>query len=169
MQFRVDSWTSRFGSWQLGMRDDFGYDYRRKGRLADRRYNQWRAKPDMFREMCKSKIHRCRVTETCLHYQGSITIDQALMQAADLLPNEKVQVVNLSTGERIDTYAIEGKRRSGTVCLNGAAARCAEPGDEVIIISYCILDDEAARRLKPRIVYVNEHNRIRRPSHRNKK
>lgn len=116
----------------------------------------------MLREMCKSKIHRCRVTETCLHYEGSVTIDAALMEAADLLPNEKVQVVNLSTGQRIETYVIEGPRNSGTICLNGAAARCAEPGDEVIVISYCILDEEAARRLVPRIVYVNERNRIQR-------
>ena len=122
----------------------------------------------MFREMCKSKIHRCRVTETCLHYEGSVTIDAALMEAADLLPNENVQVVNLSTGQRIETYVIEGTRGSGTICLNGAAARCAQPGDEVIVISYCLLDEQAARSLVPRIVYVDERNRIRRAPRRKK-
>jgi len=122
----------------------------------------------MFREMCKSKIHRCRVTETCLRYEGSVTIDETLVEAADLLPNEKVQVVNLSTGQRIETYVIVGVRDSGTICLNGAAARCAEPGDEVIIISYCLLADAAARRLKPRIVCVDARNRPRRARTRKK-
>jgi len=115
----------------------------------------------MLREMCKSKIHRCRVTETCLQYEGSITIDETLMGAADLLPNEKVQVVNLATGKRIDTYVIAGESGSGTICLNGAAARTAEPGDEVIIISYCLLDNEAAQKLEPVIVNVDEKNQIR--------
>ena len=86
--------------------------------------------------MCKSKIHRAKITETNLHYEGSITIPKDLMEAAHIYPNERVQVVNINNGVRFDTYAMEGKAGAGEICLNGAAARCGEPGDLVILISY---------------------------------
>lgn len=114
----------------------------------------------MFRTMFKSKIHRATVTEANLNYVGSITIDSLLMEAADLLPNEKVQVVNNNNGARLETYVIEGESGSGVICLNGAAARLVQPGDSVIIISYAMVTDEEARTLKPKVVYVNERNQI---------
>jgi len=114
----------------------------------------------MLRSMLKSKIHRATITGTHLSYEGSITIDSDLMAAADILPDEKVQVVNLNNGMRFETYVIKGDAGSGTVCLNGAAARCAEPGDVVIIISYCHLDDAEAKKHVPTVVKVDEHNRI---------
>lgn len=113
----------------------------------------------MYRELCKSKIQSATVTDTNLHYQGSVTIDGALLEAGDIVEYEKVQVLNLNNGQRIETYAIEGKRDSGTVCLNGAAARWAHPGDRVIIISYCLVEDSKAKDWKPRIVLVDESNR----------
>ncbi len=116
----------------------------------------------MLREMCKSKLHGATLTETCLHYSGSITIDEALMEQADILANERVQVVNVNTGARFDTYVIRGDRGSGVIGLNGAAARLGEPGDKVIIMSYCLLDDEEARAWKPRILVLDEHNRVER-------
>ena len=94
----------------------------------------------MFLTMFKSKIHRATVTEANLNYMGSITIDEALMEAAGIMPNEKVQVVNNNNGARFETYVIKGTRDSGVICLNGAAARLAQPGDVVIIISYAIMD-----------------------------
>ncbi len=103
----------------------------------------------MRRTMMKSKIHRATVTEANLDYVGSITIDRDLMDAADLLANEKVQVVDNDNGARLETYVIEGERGSGVVCLNGAAARLVHPGDTVIIISYADLDDAEARALAP--------------------
>jgi aspartate 1-decarboxylase len=112
--------------------------------------------------MCKSKIHRARVTEANLYYEGSITIDSALMDATDILPGEKVEVFNLNNGIRLETYAIEGKKNSGIVCLNGAAARGACVGDEIIIVAYALLDVKDAKPLNPRIVGVDEHNRIKR-------
>ncbi len=99
----------------------------------------------MQRFMMKSKIHRAIVTETNLNYQGSITIDKDLMELADILPNEKVQVLSINNGARFDTYAIEGERGSGTICINGAAARLCQVGDIIIIISYAIIDDEEAK------------------------
>ncbi|MDA8213285.1 MAG: aspartate 1-decarboxylase [Clostridia bacterium] len=114
----------------------------------------------MFRTMFKSKIHRATVTEANLNYVGSITIDSLLMEAADLLPNEKVQVVNNNNGARLETYVIEGEPGSGVICLNGAAARLVQPGDSVIIISYALVSDEEARTLKPKVVYVNERNQM---------
>lgn len=114
----------------------------------------------MFRTMFKSKIHRATVTEANLNYVGSITIDSLLLEAADLLPNEKVQVVNNNNGARLETYVIEGEPGSGVICLNGAAARLVQPGDSVIIISYALVSDEEARTLKPKVVYVNERNQI---------
>jgi aspartate 1-decarboxylase len=113
----------------------------------------------MRRTMMKSKIHRATVTEANLHYVGSITIDRDLMDAADLLVNEKVQVVDNDNGARLETYVIEGERGSGVVCLNGAAARLVHPGDTVIIISYADLDDAEARAWEPRVVFVDGDNR----------
>jgi len=109
--------------------------------------------------MHKSKIHRATVTDANLDYIGSITIDQDLMEAADILPNERVQVVNNNNGERIETYVIAGERGSGVICLNGAAARKAQPGDTVIIISYGLMDDAEIQELEPKVVIVDEDNR----------
>src|SRR5580658_10575633 len=103
----------------------------------------------MMLTILKSKIHRVRVTEANLNYVGSITIDENLMDAANLLENEKVQVVNLNNGERIETYVIKGKRNSGIICLNGPAARRAMVGDLVIVISYASIDFEEAKTFKP--------------------
>lgn len=112
----------------------------------------------------KSKIHRATVTEANLQYVGSITIDNTLMEAADILPNERVQVVNNNNGARLETYVIPGEANSGVICLNGAAARLVQVGDEVIIISYGILTDEAARQYLPKVVFVDRQNRIERIS-----
>lgn len=112
----------------------------------------------MIRMMMKSKIHRATVTEANLHYVGSITIDSALMELADILPNEQVQVVNNNNGARIETYVIPGERHSGVICLNGAAARQVQVGDLVIIISYAMLSDEEAHQHTPKIVFVNDKN-----------
>lgn len=114
----------------------------------------------MFRVMLKSKIHRCRVTEANLYYEGSITIDAALMEKADLFPGEKVEVFNMNNGHRLETYAIKGKKGSGVICLNGPAARGACVGDEVIIVSYALLEDKAARSSRPKIIHVDKRNRI---------
>lgn len=116
----------------------------------------------MFRTMMKSKIHRARVTAADLNYVGSITIDRSLMEAADILPNEKVQIVNNNNGARFETYVIEGDKDSGVICLNGAAARLVQPGDVIIIISYAVMSDEAARTHRPVVVFVDEDNRIAR-------
>ncbi|MEW6698015.1 MAG: aspartate 1-decarboxylase [Bacillota bacterium] len=114
----------------------------------------------MFLFMFKSKIHRATVTEANLNYVGSITIDKELMQAAGILPNEKVQVVNNNNGARLETYVIEGKAGSGIICLNGAAARQAQPGDTVIIIAYTMLEEREARTYKPKVVMVDHRNKI---------
>src|SRR5690554_4735372 len=114
----------------------------------------------MQRLMCKSKIHRATVTDADLNYEGSITIDEELMEAADLLPYEKVQIVNNNNGARFETYIIKGKRASGTICLNGAAARLVQPGDIVIIISYATMDETEVKTFKPRVVSVDAANRI---------
>lgn len=113
----------------------------------------------MYRTMMKSKLHRATVTEANLNYVGSITIDEDLMDAADLLENEKVQVVNNNNGARLETYVITGERGSGVICLNGAAARLVQPGDTVIIISYSVMTDEEARKHKPIIAVLDENNR----------
>jgi aspartate 1-decarboxylase len=113
----------------------------------------------MHRTMMKSKIHRATVTEANLDYVGSVTIDRDLMDAADLLVNEKVQVVDNDNGARLETYVIEGERGSGVVCLNGAAARLVHPGDTVIIISYADLEDAEARTWEPTVVFVDRDNR----------
>ena len=109
--------------------------------------------------MLKSKIHRATVVQADLHYVGSITIDATLMEAADLLPGEKVDVVNINNGARFSTYVISGARGSGVIGVNGAAARLASPGDLVIIISYAAVAEEAARSYEPKIVFVDAGNR----------
>jgi aspartate 1-decarboxylase len=115
----------------------------------------------MKRIMFKSKIHRARVTQAELYYEGSITIDTALMARADILEYEKVQVVNVNNGHRFETYALKGEAGSGTICLNGAAARLGHVGDEVIIITYGEYDDSELAGHKPDIILVDEHNRIK--------
>jgi len=107
----------------------------------------------MFIEVVKSKIHKVTVTEANLQYVGSITIDEDLMEAADILENEKVQVVNLNNGERLETYVIKGERHSGSVCLNGPAARKVAVGDVIIIISYASVKYEEAKSFKPRLIF----------------
>lgn len=114
----------------------------------------------MRRTMMKSKIHRATVTQANLDYVGSITIDRDLMEAADLLPNEKVQIVDNDNGNRLETYVIEGEPGSGTVGLNGAAARMVYPGDTIIIISYGELDDADAREHDPTVVFVDGRNQV---------
>lgn len=114
----------------------------------------------MLRTMCKGKIHRATVTQADLNYVGSITIDQDLLEAADICPYEMVQVVNINTGSRLETYTIPGARGSGVICLNGAAARLNAPGDLVIIISYGQYSEEEIRILEPHVVFVNESNHI---------
>ncbi|MDP1726482.1 MAG: aspartate 1-decarboxylase [Bacteroidota bacterium] len=109
-------------------------------------------------QLLKSKIHRARVTQTELHYVGSITIDEDLMDAANLIENEKVQVVNINNGERLETYVIKGERGSGVLCLNGPAARKAATGDQVIVISYCIMEFEEAKKYTPVAVYPDHNN-----------
>ena len=113
-----------------------------------------------MRAMLRSKIHRARVTETNIDYEGSITIDKKLMQEADILPGEQVHVVNLNNASRLVTYAIEGKSGSGMICLNGAASRLAIKSDIVIIIAYGYFSEEEARTIKPRLVHVDEKNSI---------
>lgn len=113
----------------------------------------------MYRMMMKSKIHRATVTEANLNYIGSITIDEDLMETADLLENEKVQIVNNNNGARLETYVIPGPRGSGVICLNGAAARLVQPGDNVIIISYAQMSAEELRSHKPTVVFVDANNR----------
>ncbi len=113
-----------------------------------------------MRIMLKSKIHRARVTEVNLDYEGSIAIDKRLMEAADILPYEQVQVLNVSNGARFETYAIEAEANSGVISIRGAAARLAAVGDIVIILSYCQLEEEEARNCAPRLVYVDSKNAI---------
>jgi len=114
----------------------------------------------MFRTMMKSKLHRAVVTEANLNYVGSITIDEDLMDAVDILPNEKVQVVNNTNGARLETYVIPGPRGEGTICLNGAAARLVQPGDVVIIIAYAMMTEEEARSYKPKVAIMDGNNKI---------
>jgi len=114
----------------------------------------------MQREMLKSKIHRVTVTQAELYYEGSITVDKDLLEAADILPYEKVQVLNFNNGSRLDTYTIEGAAGSGTICLNGPAARFGSVGDEIIIVSYVHLPDEDVKKFKPKVVMVDKKNKI---------
>jgi aspartate 1-decarboxylase len=114
----------------------------------------------MFRTMMKSKIHRATVTEANLNYVGSITIDQDILDVVDILENEKVQIVNNNNGARLETYVIPGKRGSGVICLNGAAARLVQPGDTVIIISYATMSNEEANQYKPIVALMDKDNSI---------
>ncbi|SEM38598.1 L-aspartate 1-decarboxylase [bacterium A37T11] len=114
----------------------------------------------MMIEVLKSKIHRVRVTQAELNYVGSITIDEDLIEAANMIPNEKVQIVNNNNGARFETYVIKGDRGSGIICLNGAAARLAQVGDIVIIISYALMNLEEARTYQPVLVFPDENNRL---------
>jgi len=110
--------------------------------------------------MCKSKIHRAKVTEANLYYEGSLTIDSDLLEAADILPYERVQVVNVNNGERFETYAIAGKRRSGIICLNGAAARLGQVNDEIIIITYGTYSEDEMKSYKPTVILLDKENKI---------
>ncbi|RUA30136.1 MAG: aspartate 1-decarboxylase [Bacteroidetes bacterium] len=114
----------------------------------------------MLIEVCKSKIHRVKVTQAELHYVGSITIDEDLMEAANLIENEKVQIVNINNGERLETYVIKGERGSGMVCLNGPAARKVQVGDIIIIIGYGYMDFEEAKSFKPSLIFPDAHNKL---------
>lgn len=114
----------------------------------------------MLRIMCKGKIHKVRITKKDLHYQGSIGIDKKLLKAADMLAGEKVQVLNMNTGIRFETYCIEEKPGSGTIALYGPAARLGAAGDVIIIISYGIMDTNEAKKLKAKVVHVGKNNRI---------
>jgi len=116
----------------------------------------------MFRTMMHGKIHNCFITEACLHYIGSITIDEDLLEASGIIENQRVQVVNVTNGERLETYVIVGERGSGVICLNGAAARRCQVGDKVIVIAYGLFNEEEIKSLKPRIVFVDERNKITR-------
>ena len=111
-------------------------------------------------QLLKSKIHRVKITQAELHYVGSITIDEDLMDAANIIAHEKVQIVNINNGERLETYVIKGERGSGQVCLNGPAARKAQVGDIVIIISYATLDFEEAKQFQPTVIFPDEHNQL---------
>ena len=115
--------------------------------------------------MCKSKLHRVTVTQAEINYEGSITIDEELMKAADILPFEKVQIVNIHNGARFETYTYAGEPGSRTICLNGAAARLGEVGDKLIIIAYCDMEAEEARRHQPTLVLVNEDNSVKEVLH----
>ncbi len=114
----------------------------------------------MYRTMCKSKIHRATVTDADLNYVGSITIDQELLEQADIMPYEKVQVVNNNNGARLETYTIPGERGKGDICLNGAAARLVQPGDIVIIISYAQYSQQELDTYAPKVLFMGENNRI---------
>ena len=114
----------------------------------------------MIFTMLKAKIHRAAVTESNLHYVGSITIDRTLMEASGILEYEKVSVVDIDNGSRFDTYVIEGDCGSGVICVNGAAARLVQPGDKVIILAYCQMDSEEAENHSPKIVFVGSGNNI---------
>ena len=115
----------------------------------------------MLLTFCKSKIAHGCISEAQLYYEGSITIDEDLLKAVNILPGEKVEVLNINNGSRIETYAIAGKAGSGQICLNGPAARCGFVGDKVIILSYALLEPKEAKNFKTKIVYLDEKNRIR--------
>lgn len=114
----------------------------------------------MLIEVLKSKIHRVKITQAELHYVGSITVDEDLMDAANIIENEKVQIVNINNGERLETYVIKGERGSGQICLNGPAARKAQVGDIIILISYAHMDFEAAKKHKPVIIFPDQNNKV---------
>jgi aspartate 1-decarboxylase len=141
-------------------------DYRRtdanllRAAAGGRRADAEGAADPMMRIMMKSKIHRATVTQADLDYVGSVTLDSSLMEAADLLEGEQVAIVDITNGARIETYVIPGERGSGVIGINGAAAHLVHPGDLVIIMSYAVLSDAEARTLQPRVVHVDEQNRI---------
>ena len=116
----------------------------------------------MRRSMLKSKIHRARVTAADVNYEGSLTLDASLLEAADILPHEQVHVWNVTRGTRLTTYAIAGEPGSGVVCVNGAAAHLTQPGDVIIVATFADLDDAEARSHRPRVVFMDEHNHINR-------
>lgn len=115
----------------------------------------------MLRTVLKSKIHRARITDANLYYEGSITIDAKLMEKADILAGEKVEVLNLNNGHLLETYAIKAKAGTGIICLNGPSARGVCVGDEVIILSYVLADDKQAKKICPKVINVDERNRIK--------
>lgn len=115
----------------------------------------------MRRFILKSKIHCATVTEANLNYIGSLTIDETLMEEAEILPYEKVEVWNLNNGARVDTYAIPGERNSGTICANGAAARVLHPGDKIIIATFAEFDEEELKNFQPKIIFVDEKNKVK--------
>ncbi len=115
----------------------------------------------ILRHLCLSKIHRLRVTEACIDYEGSLTVDSDLLEAAGMLPGEKVQIVNINNGQRFETYTISGEKGSGIVCLNGGAARMGVVNDLLIVISYGLVDEAAAKNFKTKVVLVDEKNKIR--------
>ncbi|MDD3978352.1 MAG: aspartate 1-decarboxylase [Methanomicrobium sp.] len=115
----------------------------------------------MLKTMMKSKIHRAKVTESNLDYEGSVTIDETLMEAADIIPYEQVQIYNVTNGERFTTYAIKGERNSGVICINGAAAHKAKKGDIIIIATYAAYDENELAAFKPKKIYADDFNRIK--------
>ena len=115
----------------------------------------------MILTMLKGKIHKATVTQAELNYMGSITIDKTLMEASKIIENEKVQIVDVNNGARFETYVIPGKRDSGVICVNGAAARLVQPGDKVIIIAYAQMDEDEAKKYKPAVVFMNDDNTIK--------
>ena len=115
----------------------------------------------MIIEVLKSKIAHATVRQANLHYEGSITVDTALLEQANIIPGEKVQVLNINNGQRFETYAIEGEAGSGTICLNGPAARLGLVGDKIMIISYCMLEREEAKKLEPIVLNLNDDNKVR--------
>lgn len=114
----------------------------------------------MYIEVLKSKIHRVKVTQAELNYVGSVTVDEDLMDAAHLIENEKVTILNINNGERFETYVIKGERNTGTICLNGPAARRVQLGDIIIVISYASMDLEEAKTWKPYLIFPNENNKL---------
>ncbi len=119
----------------------------------------------MYRTLCHSKIHRATVTEANLNYQGSLTIDQSLLAAANIKTYEKIQVVNINNGARFETYAIEGAAHSGVICANGAAARWVAAGDLIIIMAYALISEEELETFKPTFIYVNSENQLVKQAH----
>jgi len=115
----------------------------------------------MILTMLKGKIHKATITQAELNYMGSITIDKTLMEASKIIENEKVQIVDVNNGARFETYVIPGKRDSGVICVNGAAARLVQPGDSVIIIAYAQMDEDEAKKYKPAVVFMNDDNTIK--------
>jgi len=115
----------------------------------------------MLRHFCKSKISKVRVTQAELFYEGSVTIDEDLLKAADILSGEKVELLNLNNGSRVETYAIAGKKGSGVICLNGPAARSGCVRDELVILCYCLADEKEIKSLKTKVIHVDGKNRIR--------